>query len=59
MLLYVLVFDGDPTTLKTTQGVKTRGNVDIGDASLQTNLTVTSRPSAASLSPVSPIHCHN
>lgn len=53
---YVLFLDGEPATLKATHGVKTPLNVDLGDASLQTNLAVTTRPSAASLNPASPIH---
>lgn len=53
---YVLFFDGEPATLKATHGVKTPLNVDLGDASLQTSLAVTTRPSAASLNPASPIH---
>jgi hypothetical protein len=55
---YILFFDGEPATLKATQGVKTLGSVDLGDASLQTSLAVTTLPSAASLSPASPIHCN-
>lgn len=54
--LYVLFFDGEPAILKATQGVKTPENFDFGDASLQTSLAVTTRPSAESLSPTSPIH---
>jgi len=38
--------------------VKTLGSVDLGDASLQTSLAVTTLPSAASLRPASPIHCN-
>lgn len=53
---YILFLDGEPATLKATHGVKTPLNVDLGDASLQTNLAVTTRPSAASLNPASPIH---
>lgn len=57
--LYVLFFDGEPATLKATQGVKTPENFDFGDASLQTSLAVTTRPSAVFLNPASPIHCND
>lgn len=55
--LYALFFDGEPATLNATQGVKTPGYADFGEASLQTSLAVTTRPSAASRRPASPIHC--
>lgn len=56
---YRLLFDCEPATLKATHGVKTPGSFDFWEASLHTSLAVTTRPSAASLNPVSPIHCNN
>lgn len=54
-----LLLEGDPAILKATQGVKTAGKLELGEASLQTNLAKTTLPSAASLRPSSPIHCTN
>lgn len=39
--------------------MKTPGCVDSGDASRHTSFAITTFPSAASLSPASPIHCND